>query len=111
MQEINKQIPYEVSDDLYSKVLDRDGEVCRVCGSPYLLECHHIVNRGADGRSDICNLVMLCKSCHADAGSGRGKWSKTFYNELEHINPIEAFIHTYDFKTILCTIHNKPIQQ
>ena len=100
MQDLNQQIPYEVSEELYQKVLDRDAECCRECGSPYGLECHHIVNRGAGGRSDICNLVMLCKKCHQDAGAGRGKWSKTFYHELDHITTSEAYISSFDFGKI-----------
>ena len=105
-----KDIPDQVSSELYQMVLDRDGNCCRMCGSFQNLECHHIVNRGAMGKSDICNLVMLCKTCHSKAGSGRGEWSKRTYDELEHITICEAFIHSFDFKSIFCTIHNKSVE-
>ena len=107
MEEINDKIPHEVSGELYEQVFDRDAECCRSCGSPYFLECHHIVNRGAGGDSDICNLVMLCKDCHLKAGSGRSEWSKSKYDDLIHILPCEAFIHAIDFTKIKCQIHDK----
>lgn len=107
MKDLNDEIPREVSSELYQQVFDRDAECCRVCGNPNGLECHHIVNRGAGGKSDICNLVMLCKECHLKAGSGRSEWSKSNYSELIHILPCEAFIHAIDFKTIRCNIHDR----
>jgi len=105
-----KDIPSQVSAELYQQVLDRDGCCCRVCGSFQNLECHHIVNRGAMGKSDICNLVMLCKTCHSKAGSGRGEWSKSNYEQCTHIQPVEAFIHSYNFKSIKCIIHNQTVE-
>jgi 5-methylcytosine-specific restriction endonuclease McrA len=47
-------------------VLERDDNVCRVCGGPPPLDAHHIISRKkmpADGYS-IENGIALCKDCH-----------------------------------------------
>jgi 5-methylcytosine-specific restriction endonuclease McrA len=48
---------------------ERDGHHCRVCGSLFNLETHHLVPRslaGRDVRDLVANLVTLCADCHKD---------------------------------------------
>jgi 5-methylcytosine-specific restriction endonuclease McrA len=48
---------------------ERDGHHCRVCGSLFTLETHHLVPRsiaGRDVRDLVSNLVTLCADCHKD---------------------------------------------
>jgi len=63
----------------YHKVLERDGFTCQICGkkddpSKYkelgkaknaILEVHHIKPKKDRGRSEIDNLITLCRDCHA----------------------------------------------
>lgn len=47
----------------------RDGHHCRICGSLFNLETHHLVPRSLAGRAVrdlVANLVTLCADCHKD---------------------------------------------
>ena len=46
-------------------VKDRDGWECRACGSPYRIQCAHIVSRRYHAtRWSLHNAVALCSGCH-----------------------------------------------
>jgi len=63
----------------YHKVLERDGFTCQDCGrkdnpekygewekaEDVILVIHHKIPRKDGGKSDIDNLITLCKDCHA----------------------------------------------
>ena len=64
------------TQDAYKKwrtsVFERDGFMCRQCGSKNGLNAHHIAQwakteEGSPLRFDINNGVTLCKDCHFDA--------------------------------------------
>lgn len=45
----------------------RDGHHCRICGSQFTLETHHVVPRSLVGkllRDALSNLITLCHDCH-----------------------------------------------
>jgi 5-methylcytosine-specific restriction endonuclease McrA len=45
----------------------RDAHHCRVCGSQFNLETHHVVPRSLVGkllRNALSNLITVCHSCH-----------------------------------------------
>lgn len=46
------------------KVLERDGHVCKVCGSNKTLHVHHIVKWRESKDDSESNLITLCASCH-----------------------------------------------
>ncbi len=50
---------------LRKRVLDRDEQRCRSCGSRMDLMVHHIRFRSQGGRNDPDNLISLCTRCHA----------------------------------------------
>ncbi|MGJ0690146.1 HNH endonuclease [Veillonella seminalis] len=35
-----------------------------LCGSNSPTDVHHIVSRAQGGKSELCNLATLCRSCH-----------------------------------------------
>lgn len=56
-------------DGNYSKVVKRDNENCRKCGSEKRLTAHHIDYSGFDikkggANNEMENLILLCDSCH-----------------------------------------------
>ena len=57
------------------QVFDRDGYKCVECGSPFQIECDHIVNRSQRGNSSMENLATLCRKCHYDKTNLLGKWA------------------------------------
>ena len=47
------------------RVFDRDGRICRYCGSDEEpLHIDHIIPRKAGGTHDLDNLQVLCKACN-----------------------------------------------
>lgn len=45
----------------------RDGHHCRICGTQFALETHHLVPRSLVGkalRHALSNLLTLCHDCH-----------------------------------------------
>jgi hypothetical protein len=49
---------------LRAKVLERDGYMCRICGSDQELEVHHMLALTFGGKSTMKNLITLCADCH-----------------------------------------------
>lgn len=49
---------------LRDKVLNRDGYMCRLCGSNENLEVHHMLAITFGGKSTMKNLITLCADCH-----------------------------------------------
>jgi hypothetical protein len=46
------------------KVLERDGYMCRICGSDENLEVHHMLALTFGGKSTMKNMITLCSDCH-----------------------------------------------
>lgn len=91
-------------------VYDRDGNSCRVCGSTTKLEIHHIVPRGMGRNHDLCNLILLCAICHDLVEAGKlPHWHHNEEITLFHISPVKAYMHTFDFSTIICSTHQMPL--
>jgi hypothetical protein len=49
---------------LRAKVLERDGYMCRICGSDENLEVHHMLALTFGGKSTMKNMITLCADCH-----------------------------------------------
>jgi 5-methylcytosine-specific restriction endonuclease McrA len=47
-----------------SRVQQRDGRTCQVCGAKPAAQLHHIIARREGGSDDLSNLVTLCGRCH-----------------------------------------------
>lgn len=54
----------DVSPRVRVKVLQRDGNRCIMCGSPYNLQMCHLVPRSLGGLGIEENLVTMCWECH-----------------------------------------------
>lgn len=50
---------------------------CEHCGAKWsdgvMLECHHIVPLCEGGANLVCNGVLVCRRCHANAHDARAK--------------------------------------
>lgn len=71
--------PETFSKLLKSFIMSRDGNICQACGTngsdlQYKLHCHHIDYNKHN--NNPCNLILLCRSCHAKTSIDRVKWSK-----------------------------------
>ncbi|MHC4413322.1 MAG: HNH endonuclease [Planctomycetota bacterium] len=55
-------------DKLTSQVYERDGAVCKDCGTSDDLTIDHIVPLSKDGTNDLNNLQVLCLSCNCTKG-------------------------------------------
>lgn len=53
-----------ISKKLRAEVFERAGNKCERCCSVYSLEIEHIKPIGKGGKSDLDNLMVLCKSCN-----------------------------------------------
>lgn len=53
-------------------IVERDGGICRLCGSSSTLNVHHIRKwvTHPELRTDPLNLVTLCKPCHVEKAHG-----------------------------------------
>ena len=46
------------------RVFQRDGRICRYCGSDENLQIDHIISRKNGGTHDMENLQVLCRDCN-----------------------------------------------
>lgn len=70
----NKRIT--VTEETYNKVMKRDKYKCRLCGTPFNLNEHHIVYKSEDRKliNEPTNLIVLCTKCHALVHSNKHYW-------------------------------------
>ncbi len=70
----NKRIT--VTEETYNKVMQRDNYKCRLCGTPFNLNEHHIVYKSEDRKliNEPTNLIVLCTKCHAIVHSNKHYW-------------------------------------
>jgi len=73
---IKKHKRETVTDKTYNAVFERDKGRCRICGTSYNLELHHIVYRSEakDKINDIGNCIMLCNEHHRLVHSNKKYW-------------------------------------
>lgn len=63
--------------EVKEKIRTRDKNRCRWCGSPRILEVHHIEYRSQGGTNEQHNLITLCKEHHEKAHSNKKAWQRT----------------------------------
>jgi predicted restriction endonuclease len=65
-----------VTEETYNKVMQRDNYKCRLCGTPFNLNEHHIVYKSEDRKliNEPTNLIVLCTKCHALVHSNKHYW-------------------------------------
>ena len=70
----NKRIT--VTKETYNKVMQRDKYKCRLCGTPFNLNEHHIVYKSENRKliNEPTNLIVLCTKCHALVHSNKHLW-------------------------------------
>ena len=70
----NKRIT--VTEETYNKVMQRDNYKCRLCGTPFNLNEHHIVYKSEDRKliNEPTNLIVLCTRCHSVVHSNKHLW-------------------------------------
>ncbi len=70
----NKRIT--VTEKTYNKVMQRDNYKCRLCGTSFNLNEHHIVYKSEDRKliNEPTNLIVLCTKCHALVHSNKHYW-------------------------------------
>lgn len=70
----NKRIT--VTEETYNKVMQRDNYKCRLCGTPFNLNEHHIVYKSEDRKliNEPTNLIILCARCHSTVHSNKHYW-------------------------------------
>lgn len=59
----------KVTATVRGRVLQRDGDRCKTCGSTDELQIDHIVPVARGGTGDIDNLQVLCRPCNASKGA------------------------------------------
>ena len=55
--------------DLTPVILERDGALCRYCGSVDDLTIDHVTPLARGGSNDLANLVVACRSCNSSKGA------------------------------------------
>lgn len=70
---------------LRSKILERDGYSCRLCGSDQDLEVHHMQALFQGGKSTEDNLITLCMECHAFAPEDNVKSNERYLKERNKV--------------------------
>jgi len=56
---------YTTRSDIRKKIFDRDGRVCKHCQTTKNLTLDHIIPVSKNGKDNLCNLQVLCKSCNS----------------------------------------------
>ena len=65
-----------VTEETYNKVMQRDKYKCRLCGTLFNLNEHHIVYKSEDRKliNEPTNLIVLCARCHSVVHSNKHYW-------------------------------------
>ena len=65
-----------VTEETYNKTFARDNGLCRLCGTSYNLELHHIEYRSENKNriNDVNNCIMLCVKHHQEVHSNKKYW-------------------------------------
>lgn len=65
-----------VTEKTYNKVMQRDKYKCRLCGTTFNLQEHHIVYKSEDRKliNEPTNLIVLCARCHSVVHSNKHYW-------------------------------------
>ncbi len=58
----------EIKKGLARKVIERDSQLCQLCGAQGN-DIHHIIYKSHGGLDKEENLILLCRTCHAKAHS------------------------------------------
>jgi len=58
------KLPVQEYAMLRTRVLERDGWRCQMCGSSTNLQVHHLKSRSKLGDDALQNLISLCVTCH-----------------------------------------------
>lgn len=61
---------------LKTKIKERDGKCCQLCGETHKLEVHHIDYDKNNNEEN--NLITLCRRCHCITNHNRGFWTQVF---------------------------------
>ena len=82
----NKKIT--VTEETYNKVMQRDKYKCRLCGTPFNLNEHHIVYKSEDRKliNEPTNLIVLCTKCHALVHSNKHYWQPILKEMIKNGN-------------------------
>lgn len=70
----NKRIT--VTEETYNKVMQRDNYKCRLCGTTFNLQEHHIIYKSENRKliNEPTNLIVLCARCHSIVHSNKHYW-------------------------------------
>lgn len=71
----------EFPQKVREQIKRRDNYECQMCGTPYGLEIHHVVERSRGGRGVLTNGVTLCWKCHQNVQTHQKlieEWQKKF---------------------------------
>ena len=81
----NKRIT--VTKETYNKVMQRDKYKCRLCGTPFNLNEHHIVYKSEDRKliNEPTNLIVLCTKCHALVHSNKHYWQPILKEMIKNV--------------------------
>ena len=87
-------IHYVLSKSVRKKILERDGEVCQICGvtgDDVKFQVDHIYPRSLGGDNRVENLQVLCDWCNRSKG-GKTLWDYVFDYDIEVTPRIQAHI-------------------
>lgn len=77
------------------QIIQRDGKRCKLCGSDYWLEAHHIIYKSQGGeRTNPLNGIMLCKQCHMAIHARTIKFKKSdlHHTQVAYFESIDAVV-------------------
>ena len=73
----------DVSKRTITKILNRIGAECSLCGwNKATCDVHHIVPRSCGGTDDNFNLIIVCPNCHREIHCGKSDYSAERLSEL-----------------------------
>ena len=99
-----KKKKLESQSEWRKQIIRRDGKRCKLCGSDYWLEAHHIIYKSQGGeRTNPLNGIMLCKQCHMAIHARKIKFKKSdlHYTQVEYFESIGA---------VVFDSHNQPVK-
>lgn len=59
---------------LRERIIKRDRDRCRRCGTAHSLHVHHIDYRSQGGPDEEWNLITLCDGCHAEVHTDKRRY-------------------------------------
>lgn len=94
----------------YHLVVERDDQICSICGTGWSPEIHHIIFRSQGGPDEAWNLITLCKVHHQEVHRNPDRWPRwLLHGSIQHGMTAHGYAQVLHTATKLPWRYKEPV--